>query len=238
MRTISRWRTRRRRDAHAAHASREKRQVLRQDAAAPRRARDVVEQRVEPLHLPHERRDVERPRRLPGVRREPRALVGMLDRVDDPLAPAPPHRASARSRPCDRRRGFGQPVRVGRDDRPCAGQRLERGQRRALPERREHAQVEGRQRRRHILHEADEHEAIAEAEPLRLRLERGPERSLAREEEPRLGMRVNHQPRGVDQILVALRVVQARDRADRELAGSNAERLARGRDLFRRSRRG
>ncbi len=44
-------------------------------------------------------------------------------------------------------------------------------------------------------------------------------------------MRVNHQPRGIDEILVALRVVQACDRAGRKLTGSNAERLARRRDF-------
>jgi hypothetical protein len=44
-------------------------------------------------------------------------------------------------------------------------------------------------------------------------------------------MPIEHEARGLDQVLVALRIVQPRDGPDRELARSNAERLSRGRHL-------
>ena len=58
-------------------------------------------------------------------------------------------------------------------------------------------------------------------------LERGLERTFAGQEKPRVRMTIDDQTRGLDQILVALRVVKPRDRADRKLVGADAERRPR-----------
>ena len=86
-----------------------------------------------------------------------------------------------------------------------------------------------------VAREAGEDEAIAEAERARLRFERRAQRPFADQEEPRLRPRVEHRARRVDQVRVALRVVQARDRADGEVAGRDRPARARAaRNLARR----
>ena len=185
----------------------------------PRRlrgARDVVEQRVEPFHLSHEGRDVEvlsttRPR----SQRDAHARPGARSRRRS-SRPMPTHSASERSRRVAAvRPEVDQSVRVGRDDRSCPWPALRTRSTACLPRATgTRSSRTPRQRRRHVL-----------ARSRRTRSDRpgrgaGPAASSAGrsgpspdEEEARFGMRVHYQPRGVDQIRVALRVVQPRDRS-------------------------
>ncbi len=197
-----------------------------------RRARHLVQQLVQALHLPDERVDVVAPAGLPGGRSQPRAFGGMVHRPDDAggergcVAPRNDQGIAIRGEDVE------QAVGIGRDDRLSHRQRLEGGNRSPLPERRKDAQVEGRQRARHVAAKAGEHESIAEAEPRGLCLELAEERSFADEEEARRRPLTHDLGGGVDEVRIALRIVEARHRADCELAWRDAE-LARAR---RRSR--
>ena len=112
-------------------------------------------------------------------------------------------------------------------------ERLERGQRRAFPERRKHAEIERAQHGGDIARESDEHEPIAKAELPGLRFERLAQRPLAHEEELRVRLAIEHEPRGIDEIRIALRLVQPRHGADGEIV----RRRCRARAARPRSRR-
>ena len=118
-----------------------------------------------------------------------------------------------------------QAVGVGRDDRLPHRQRLEHGQRRAFPQRREHHEVERRQRRGDVARKpantnrSPRPSARACASSSRLQL------AFADDEEARVGMRCDDRRRRLDQVLVALRRHQPRDRADGDRPRRDAERL-------------
>ena len=94
-------------------------------------------------------------------------------------------------------------VGVGRDDRLPHRQRFEHRQRRALPERRKHAEVEGRDDARDVPREAGEHEPIAESSARACCSSGSRKRSFADDEEPRVRPLVQHEPRGIDEVRIA-----------------------------------
>ena len=202
---------------------RQERQIRPQHAPPPRGARDRVEERVETLHLADERADVVLPAGHPRGGAEPCAFVGTINRPDDlprqrlGIAPRDDHRIVRIGEDVE------QTVRVGGDDRLSHRERFEGGDRRALPQRRKHAQVERRQRARHVALEAGEHEPIAEAEPRGLRLQVRQQRSFPDQEEAG-GRPFADDPGGrLDQVGVALRLVEPGHRPNRELVRLDAE---------------
>ena len=142
----------------------EERQIGAENPLAPRGPRRFVEQRVEPLHLADERADVVLPAGRARGGAEPRAFLRVIDGPHDLVG----ERGGVALRHDDgvvaRREDVEQPVGVGGDDRLPHRERLEAGERRPFPERRKHAEVERRQRRRHVAPEAGEDEPVAQAE--------------------------------------------------------------------------
>ncbi len=163
-------------------------------------------------------------------------LPARAARSAESRARSPADRARARCRPpAPSRRAFGtitasrscrehveQSVRVGRHDGLPHRERLEDGQRRALPQRREHAEVERGEHARDVAREAARTRSDRPVRARRACASRSvAQRSFADEEEPRRSAAsLQHQLRGLDQVRVAFRVVQPRDRADRELVGA------------------
>src|SRR5205085_8265921 len=112
------------------------------------------------------------------------------------------------------------------------GERLEGGERRSLPERWEHAEIEGRQGCRDVAAKTGEEESIAQAEPCRERLEIGKQRPFANQHEPRVRPFAEDLRCRFDEKTIALRFVEPGNRADRERVRSNPELVARLRDLI------
>ncbi len=125
---------------------------------------------------------------------------------------------------------------VGRHNRLPGGERLEGGQRCALPERREHAQIERAENGGHIFREPDEHESVAQAQLARLRFERFSQRALADEEETGAWLLLDDQVSGLDQVRVSLGLVQPRHCPDGEVIRADLKVLPGGRDFVGRAR--
>ena len=191
-------------------------------ARMPRRrvGRDTSwSKRVEPLHLPHERRDVEGPRRLSGVRpRAARARPGCSMAWTIPCASA----AASRF-------GTIQAVRSGSRMSVSPSASVATIGRALASASNAVSGVPSQSDGNTLRSNADSVVATSFTKPTNTNRSPRPsrcacassdglQRSFAGEEEPGLRVLVNHQPRGLDQILVALRVVQPRDRADRKLA--------------------
>ena len=210
-----------------------------QDTCAPGRARSLVQQLVQPLHLSDERGDVVALRRSSALRRPaPAASAGCSISVADGVARAPPRRAfgtisaswrSVRtsSRPSASVATIGFPIASASNDR----------QRRAFPQRRKHHDVERRQRRGDVAHEAAEHEPIAEAE----RAAPAPRARRCSSPSPTMKTRTSGcfariSGAASTRYSIALRRHQPRDGADGDRAGRDAERLPRRRDLVRAAR--
>jgi hypothetical protein len=115
-----------------------------------------------------------------------------------------------------------QAVGVGGHDRLSCRQRFERRQRRPLPERGKHGDVERRERARGIAAKAGEDEAFPEPEARGLRLEIRAQRPFADEHESGAGPRGDNARRGVHQEGVAFRLVQPGDAADGEIVRGEA----------------
>ena len=193
----------------------EERQILAQQALTLRRLRHARHQFIQALHLAYPRGDVVTPAgalRFRAERRSSRRIGFERHHGVGNRAPALP----GHDRGIDAiAEDFAQPVGVGRHDRLAHRQRLERRQWRALPERREHHQVERGQDACHVALEAEEVDAIGDTQVARLRLELGLQFTLAGDVHVRVGHLIDDRTHRVDEVLIALRRHQSCDRADR-----------------------
>ena len=128
-----------------------------------------------------------------------------------------------------------QPVGVGRDNRLPHRERFEAGERRPFPERRKHAEVERRQRAGTSRRKPAKTNRSPSPSAAACAWRSGSSGPSPTRKNRAAGRCADDRAAASTRYAVPLRLVEPRDRADRELVRADAELLARQRDLARRS---